>query len=209
MTSEIRFLFCAILPEIGDAQPPPCCPVCGAAQVPPESDDGVPPPEQHLYACDASYLRPEDEPGPWEPCAPCKRVPLMVAAAWIRERAAHEGKTILASVAIEAPPYMLADRSPLGLLPGEVAAERAPEVCPSCGAATVKGPSSFWSYACGARFWATSTRPGPSGPVPMTWRGIGECTRPPVERLLEVLRDAAKREGAGELATACGDVLGD
>ena len=207
MSPDIRFLFCAVLPEIGDAQPPSRCPVCGAEQVPPESDDGVPPPEQHLYACDASYLRPEDEPGPWEPCGPCKRVPLGVAVAWIRERAAEEGKSVLAGCANAAPPFTLSDRSPLGLLPGEVRAERAPEVCPSCGAPTVKGPAGFWSYACGARFWATSTRPSASGPVPMSWRGIGECARPPVERLLEVLREAAEREGAADVVAACEGAL--
>ncbi len=201
---EITLHFCAALPSLHGGEPPGRCPVCGSEQVPPESDDGIPPPEQHQYRCDASYLRPEDEPGPWEPCHVCGRVPLGAAAAWIRGMASKSGGAgealsvidALGAVVPVAPPFEVEGRSPLGLVLGTVHGERAPDRCPSCGAATVKGPASFWTYACGARFWATSTRPGPTGPVAMSWQGIGECPQPPLERLLEVLRAAALREGA-------------
>lgn len=205
-----RLFLAASLPPLHGAVPPDTCPVCGAAQIPPESDDGLPPPEQHQFACGAMYLRPEDEPEPWTPHQRCLRVPLEAALAWIRDRCIRDGSAAAKplTAATDAPaPFELGEGSPLALGFRPFQGERPPETCPSCSAEAAREHESrgFRMYTCKGAWWANSTRPGPGGDIPMSWQGSDECSRPPTAALLAVLRAEATRKGNPRIEAACNE----
>lgn len=202
---DIPFYLVAPLPELGSGAPPAACPVCGASQVPPESDDGIPPPELHEYQCNATYMRLEDQPDSWEPCHRCGRVPLLAAAAWIRDfcaRTAAPAESIMREAVSVPAPYECTNGPVLEVLFGNIQGERPPETCPSCGAEGTLDPPSSWSYACGATLAATSARRTPDGYVPTSWVGRGGCPRAPLGRLLEILHRMAVRDDDRTIAAA-------
>jgi hypothetical protein len=195
---EVPLILCAMLPPFSEGLPSETCPACGAAQVPPESDGGLPPPEMHQYQCGASYLRPEDQPGPWEPYHRCGSVPLIAVAAWIRDLCARVGAATaapLADAVLVSPPYASTHTHVLEVLFGNIQAEQPPQTCPSCGASGTLTGAGFWTYACGATFMSTSARPGPSGYIPMSWVGMQACPAPLLRCLLELLRRKANEKG--------------
>lgn len=208
---DVPFYFLTRLPVLHGGAPPATCPICGAKQVPPGSDDGIPPPEMHEYICNASYSRPEDQPeGPWEPCHRCGRVSLPAAAAWIRDFSSERcipAATIMNDVVTMLPPYDGMGKSVLEVLFGNIDTEQPPLACPSCGASGMSDLPHFWNYACGASFGATSARPSAMGYIPMSWVGRGPCPQAPLSLLLEILRAKAKREGNERIATAAAAAL--
>ncbi|WP_437307410.1 hypothetical protein [Sorangium sp. So ce388] len=196
MSPNAKHLY-ARLPALGGAEPPPVCPICNSAQVPPESDDGLPPPEQWVYTCNGAYILPDGDGGEraWEPYDFCGRIATGKALAWIRDlcRADHvfsDATAVLDGAVREAPPYPLGAEPPLLLGLPSVASERAPEVCPVCSATTSRVSPGFHHYACGGAMWVTSTRSGPAGAqLPMTWGGYQPCARPPIKELLLALKE--------------------
>jgi endogenous inhibitor of DNA gyrase (YacG/DUF329 family) len=184
------------LPPLDGAEPSATCPICGRAQIPPESDDGWPPAGEYHYACDASYVLPEDEtlPQVLEPCKPCNFVPTRLALAWLRDRSeADPALTKVAStirrVVPQAPPYRVEARSPLAISPPRPEGARTLATCPICGAATMNVSESFHRYVCGGSFWSTQLRPGPDGSmIPEVWQAFSSCNRAPVAVVLRVLQ---------------------
>ncbi|WP_437876894.1 hypothetical protein [Sorangium sp. So ce513] len=196
MSSNAKHLY-ARLPALDGAEPPPVCPICSSAQVPPESDDGLPPPEQWVYTCNGAYIQPDDDGGEraWEPYDFCGRIPTIKALAWVRDLCRadpvlSDAAAELARAVRDAPPYPLGAEAPLLLGLPPVAGERAPEACPVCCAKTSLVSPRFHHYACGGAIWVTSTRPGPAGgQVPTAWGGYQPCARPPLSELLHALKE--------------------
>ncbi|WP_437623261.1 hypothetical protein [Sorangium sp. So ce1151] len=196
MSPSAKHLY-ARLPALGGAEPPPVCPVCSSAQVPPESDHGLPPPEQWVYTCNGAYSLPDNDGGEraWEPYDFCGRVPTVKALAWLRDLCRadpvlSDAAAVLERAVREAPPYPPGAEPPLLLGLPPVAGERVPEVCPVCSAKTSLVSPGFHHYACGGATWVTSTRPGPAGAqVPLTWGGYQPCARPPIRELLLALEE--------------------
>jgi hypothetical protein len=202
---EIPLHLVAALPSLDGGTPPATCPVCGSLQVPPESDDGIPPPELHQYRCNASYALPEDQPGPWQPCHRCGRVPLLSVAAWIRDRCVRCGSAAAADITQAISQLALPESSKaaaLEVLFGNFRGEDPPLTCPSCGAHGKPDSPGFRDYSCGASVWSTSARPSPSGYIPMSWAGRGGCPRAPIALLLKILHAKAVHEGDASIVTA-------
>lgn len=184
------------LPQLVGADPPSACPVCGSRQIPPESDAGIPPPEETTYACEASYYLPEDKIAPdgWEPCKSCCEVRTRPALAWLRERCAADPSSagvaaVLSRAVPEAPPYRRENGPTLEVTLPPTRGERTHESCPICESPTSKLSEHAHRYACGASYWATSLRPGPGGEMtPMTWAGRGSCRRASIATIFRVLR---------------------
>jgi hypothetical protein len=184
------------LPQLGGADPPPACPVCGSSQIPPESDAGLPPLEEPTYSCDASYNLAEDKIAPdgWEPCKSCCDVRTRPALAWLRERCAADPSSVGVAAVLtptlpEAPPYRVENGPTLEVTLPATQGERAYDNCPICGSPTSKFSEHAHRYSCGASYWSTSLRPGPGGKMtPMTWAGRGSCRRASITTILRVLR---------------------
>jgi hypothetical protein len=184
------------LPPLDGAAPPTACPICGRKQIPPECDDGWPPPEERHYDCDASYALPEDETLPklLEPCRRCDFVPTHHALAWLRDRCATGIGLTQVTLAInrvvhEAPPYRAEAGSPLSISLPRPEGAQAPTTCPICGASTIHRSESFHRYACGGSFWSTQRRPGPDGSmVPTAWQAFDDCNLPSVSTVLRTLQ---------------------
>lgn len=207
---DVPFLLVAALPPLHGGAPPATCPICGAKQVPPGSDEGLPPPEMHEYVCNASYVRPEDQPGPWEPYHRCGYMPLLAAAAWIRDSCVSSGSpaaTIMQSAITVVAPYESRDGQVIEVLFGNIQGERPPESCPSCGAVGEPSPPHFWGYACGAQLMSTSMRPTATGYIPMSWVGLNECPVPPLKLLVKLLHAKAVKEANHPIATAAAAAL--
>ncbi len=185
-----------VLPRLVGINPPLACPVCGSSQIPPESDAGLPPPEEPTYSCDASYYLPEDKiaPNGWEPWKSCCEVRTRPALAWLRERCAADPSSVgvaavLSRAVPEAPPYRVENGPTLEVTLPPTQGERAYENCPICESPTSKFSEHFHRYSCGADYWSTSLRPGPGGKmIPMTWACIGSCPSASTEVILQVLR---------------------
>jgi hypothetical protein len=195
----------ANLPALDGVAPPAQCPLCGRRQVPPESDAGLPPPEEWEYACGSSYALPEDEDAPqrWEPCKPCSRIATPQALSWVRDFCRADPRldavaSVISADLQAAAPYPVERGMPVAVTLPPIQGEYAPDACPVCSRATTGASAGPRRYACGASYWATSTRPGPGGAgIPMTWRGLGPCGQPPLEIVLHVLRARGEPEWMG------------
>lgn len=202
------------LPPLGGEQPPPRCPFCGAERVPPESDDGLPPPEQHVYLCGSSYGLPDDPALPqlWEPrwAAGCPTPEQSLA--FVRDRSGRApelaGVHAAISAVVEADPlYPAKEKLPLQVsLPRDVLGERPPERCPICSAPVVSLDGSLQGYRCGALYMVSSARPdGRGGLVPESWVAMGACESPPLSVVLGVIQRKAEAQDQPRLAAACAE----
>jgi hypothetical protein len=200
---SLEEVVCVALPELpAGASPPASCTICSRQRVPPESDDGIPPPHQWLYACGGGYIaEAEEDLDDWQPCWPCYRVTTEQALARLRE--ANEApviQAILDRVKAAAP-----DGALCLTLPRHRGAKM-PETCPSCGASEVNALDTWCSYACGAGYDLASTSRGPDGrPVSTSFAGNAPCSRPSTRDLLRSLRD--RNDTFGDLAGEALDLL--
>jgi len=210
-TSDRAHLYVsACVPPLGGAEPSPYCPLCGKSRTPPESDDGIPPPEQWIYHCESGYALPEDpqKEQVWEPYSACFKVATPQVLSWIRDFC--QAKVDLAPVAVilaktvtNPAPYPSTGRPPLRVGLPPVRGEAVSDSCPICLAPTNRVSDGFHGYTCGGLYWVTSHRPGPNRTtVPMTWADFHSCEEPPVSAILRALRDRKEADWIGVLDEA-------
>lgn len=192
----------ARLPSLRGATPPDLCPICNRRRVPPESDDGLPPPEQWVYVCNGAYALPEDDDTPrvWEPYDFCGEVRTEQALAWLRDGCHDDAgfasvQSVLERAVHIAPPYRAKGASPLLLHLPTIDGEHTPEVCPVCGAEGRLISRGLHDYVCGARYRVTSESPRPDGTrAPRSWGPLSPCGCPPLAMVLHALQDRNESE---------------
>ena len=179
-------VICVSLPSLVGS-PPERCIVCSAARVPPESDDGIPPPYHWDYVCNGGYFA-EDEIAlaDWSPRGCCFAITTEQALANLRDT--EEFRELQPNLAqITAQP--LDQGCTLCVSLPRIQGPSTPSMCPICRVApTTKHPNGEKQYECGAYYSLSSTRPGPYGkPEPTSFVGCYPCTRPPLKAILRCL----------------------
>lgn len=205
---------CADLPELPASNaPPPVCPICGSAPIPPEESGMDFPEGTVVYECMGAYAPPEqggeeqEKPQGWGALPPCWNVSaeraLELVSSWCsRHPELVPVSKLLQGVSNKPAPVLPEPGSGVWLRLRDLKAERLPGSCPICGSGVAHLDDAFTRYECGALFSLTSRVPDSQGNlVPEKWGGELPCGKPSLRQLLTVL--GRRFPPASRAADAC------